>query len=322
MCREDIQGNLMAGRAGNAPGHRFRQLLPMSFREYLTATRPSLPLPPVVEPSELLGARIKAGLADLALLTDDYDLAWQDYLTCGGFPRAVAEHFRQGLVSQPYLRDLRSWLRADLDPDGEPESVPLLLADLEASCASPLNLTAAAKRLGYRGRKAFEVRLSRLINAHGLLVCKQRTEFGRAVAGALRKYYLVDPLISWLPSRLSPGLRTPDFTRLSEAALAVALARVIEALDEGRWMAQDTVGYLRTGQGNEIDFGPVRVPGATGPALSVPIESKWVDDGWRAAARVIGAKFPAGGILATKSVLDTDNHIWAVPAPFLAAALG
>ena len=34
------------------------------------------------------------------------------YLTCGGFPRAVAEHTRAGAVSTAYLNDLRSWLRA------------------------------------------------------------------------------------------------------------------------------------------------------------------------------------------------------------------
>jgi predicted AAA+ superfamily ATPase len=48
---------------------------------------------------------------------DRYDRAWQDYLTCGGFPRAVAEHVRLGAVTTDYLRDLAVWLRRDVDPD-------------------------------------------------------------------------------------------------------------------------------------------------------------------------------------------------------------
>jgi hypothetical protein len=43
------------------------------------------------------------------------------------FPRAVAEHTRAGAVSTAYLNDLRSWLRADVDPDRPQDSVPRLL---------------------------------------------------------------------------------------------------------------------------------------------------------------------------------------------------
>ena len=56
-------------------------------------------------------------LQALAYGVDDYDLAWQDYLGCGGFPRAVAEYQRTGAVGRPYQRDLLAWLRADVDPD-------------------------------------------------------------------------------------------------------------------------------------------------------------------------------------------------------------
>lgn len=56
VSTEDVQGNLFAGRAGSGSGHRIRQLLPMGFRDYLVATRPQLPLPPVTHPGELDGA--------------------------------------------------------------------------------------------------------------------------------------------------------------------------------------------------------------------------------------------------------------------------
>jgi hypothetical protein len=119
---------------------------------------------------------------------------------------------------------------------------------------------------------------------------------------------------------VSPGLPTPDFTRLTESAIGITLARAIEALDEGRWLSDDSVGYARTESNNEVDFAPVRVPLAGAHATTVPIESKWVDTGWRGEARVIDGKY-GRGIMATKSVLDLEGDVWAVPAPLVALLL-
>ena len=52
--------------------------------------------------------------------------------------------------------------------------------------------------------------------------------------------------------------------------------------------------------GNEIDFSPVRVPTEEGAGLTTPIESKWVDDGWRREALVIEGRY-GRGVIATKS---------------------
>lgn len=50
---EDIEGNLLAGRAGTGAGRRTRLLLPMTFRDYLTASRPELARPAPVYVSDL-----------------------------------------------------------------------------------------------------------------------------------------------------------------------------------------------------------------------------------------------------------------------------
>ncbi|SDU48374.1 AAA family ATPase [Jiangella alkaliphila] len=321
ISSEDVQGNLLAGRAGTGTGHRIRQLMPMSFRDFLVATRPDLPVPDRIHPARLIDAATKSAVQDLAFSVDDFDLAWQDYLTCGGFPRAVAEHHRTGFVSDAYVRDLLAWLRADVDPDAPTESVPLLLAGISQRMTSPLNAAATTRELGYPNRDAFERRLVRLLNSHALLRSRQRRDNGVVVAGAQYKLYLTDPVLAWLPSRLSPGLPMPDFTALSEMTLAVTLARTIDGLDEGRWIADDTIGYLRTDSGNEIDLSPVRVPTADGANATVPIESKWVDAGWRGEARTIEGRF-GRGVVATKSILDLDHPSWAVPAPIVAALLG
>jgi len=316
---EDIEGNLMAGRAGTGPGRRRRLLLPMSFRDYLEATRPQLQRFGPVDPSRLQDPTVADSLAKVAFDVDAYDLAWQAYLTCGGFPRAVAEHSRTGDVSISYMRDLAAWLRRDVDPDAAPESLPRLLEALAHRSSSPLNVTSTANDLGYSSREVFELRLRRLIASQAALMCPRR-EGDKLIPGAQAKLYLTDPLLAWLPSRLRAGLAMPDMTRLTETTLGVSLARAIDQLDEGRWISGDTIGYTRTASDNEIDLAPVSIPTAAGAVNTVPLESKWVDQGWRSEARTIAGKYE-GGILATKTILDTSRRVWAVPAPLLSLLL-
>jgi predicted AAA+ superfamily ATPase len=320
LSSEDIQANLLAGRAGSTDRRRIRQLMPMGFRDYLLATRPGIPLPSPCHPHALMEPAVGEGLQALAYGVDDVDLAWQDYLTCGGFPRAVAEHHRTGVVSKAYLRDLLAWLRGDVDPDAPTESVPRLLVTLMERMTSPLNVEKTAAEAGYASRDAFNRRLQRLVNSHAVLRCWHRHDDGRAVPRAQAKVYLTDPILAWLPSALSPGLAQPTMTALSEMVLGVSLARAVDARDEGRWVAEDTIGYTRTDSGNEIDFSPVRVPTAAGAAYSTPLESKWVDDGWRREALVMEGRY-GRGVMATKSVLDLDHPVWAIPAPLVACLL-
>lgn len=293
--------------------------MPMSFRDFLTATRPELARPDPAHPAALQERSTAATLEALAFDVDAYDLAWQDYLSCGGFPRAVAEHARTGQVSLPYIRDLAAWLRRDIDPDAPAESVPALLAEISARTTSPLSITSTATELGYPSRAVFDLRLRRLTSTLAAVWCGHR-EDDRLVPGSQAKLYLTDPVLAWLPSRLRAGLPAPDMTRLTEATIGVSLARAIDDLEEGRWLSGDTIGYARTQSGNEIDLAPVSLPTDHGVSPGVPLESKWVDHGWRAEAKTINGKY-GRGILATKSVLDTTADVWAVPAPLVALLL-
>jgi len=317
---EDIYGNLMAGRAGSGGKRRVRQLLPMSFRDYLSATAPQLPLLPVIHPTALQSAEAKQALGDVAFLVDDYDLVWQDFLTCGGFPRAAAEFVHTGAVSASFSQDLLGWLRTDIDPEAPQMSVPLLLAELSQRTTSPLNLRNLTNSLNYGSRGMLERRLARMVSSDAALMCPQVNDDGRAIPSAQRKAYLVDPILAWTPARLDLGLVEPDFTKLTEGLLAVTLARRLDDLAEGRWADGDTVGYGRTPSGAEVDFAPVRTTGPSGPTLTTPIESKWVDAGWVGEAKTLASKY-AHGIMATKSILDVDGAVWAVPAPLVALLL-
>ncbi|WP_402377697.1 AAA family ATPase [Isoptericola rhizosphaerae] len=315
---EDVEGNLMAGRAGSETRRR-RVLLPMSFREFIGTTRENLPALPRVHPGHLQSDETRAQLAETGLFVDEFDLAWQQFLSVGGFPRAVAEYVRNGAVSDAYLQDLQAWLHRDMDPESTPESVPLLLEALSERATSPLAVNPTAIIIG-RTRAALETRLTRMVSSHAVLRCPQRDDSGALVPRTQSKHYLTDPVLSWLPSRLRAGSKAPAMTSLTEQTIGVHLARAVDAHSEGRWLAGDTIGYVRTSNDREIDLSSISLPSDAGTVMTVPIESKWVSRGWKSEARVIVGKYQRG-ILATKSILDTSGEVWAVPAPLLAMAL-
>ena len=211
VTQEDIQANLLAGRAGSSERRRLRQLLPMGFRDFLAVTRPELSQPSRCHPTRLMDPSVAEDLEALAYGVDDYDLAWQDYLCCGGFPRAVAEYHRMGAVGKPYQRDLLAWLRADVDPDAPLESVPQLLAALMGRMTSPLDQQKTAAVAGYGRREAFGLRLQRVVNTHAPLRCRHRLDNGRPVPRAQVNLYLTDPLLAWLPDRANDvGIAWPQ----------------------------------------------------------------------------------------------------------------
>ncbi|MDT5043138.1 MAG: uncharacterized protein QOE51_4123, partial [Actinoplanes sp.] len=255
------------------------------------------------------------------LFADELDLAWQAYLTSGGFPRAVAEHTRAGAVSTAFLDDLEAWLHRDVDRDGPIDSIPRLLGELHARSNAPLNRTAVATALSYPSRQVFDLRINRLVRNFAAFWCHQISDGGVRVSGAQSKLYLTDPLLSWLGHHLRAGVPAPDMTVLTESVLAVHLAIAIDDQQPGRWVSGDTVGYVRTGGGKGIDFGPVTIPTAGQSAHTTPLEAKWVTHGWRSEALAIENKF-GGGVLATKSITDFTHRAWAVPAPTVALLLG
>ncbi|TCO64793.1 putative AAA+ superfamily ATPase [Actinocrispum wychmicini] len=316
----DVERDLLAGRAGNGACRRTRLLLPMRFRDVLAATRPELARPGPLPPWGLQSAEARAVADDLELHVDDLDLAWQSYLTSGGFPRAVAEHAKEGMVSQSFMEDLAAWLHRDVDHDAPPDSIPRLLAELQHRSTSPLNRRSTAEQLGYPSAQTFDVRLSRLMHSFAGLWCHQIGDAGTRISGAQSKFYLTDPLLAWLGHRLRAGLPQPAMPSLTEMALASALAVTIDDIEPGRWMSGDTIGYVRTGAGNEVDLGPVPVPVAGQVVRTTPLEAKWVSHGWRTEARVVEGKY-GGGVLATKNITDTGPSTWAIPAPVVALML-
>lgn len=310
--------DLGAGRTGEALAP-FRTVLPMTFRQFLSATAAEPPTPGPFLPWDLQTPAAADAVAVLEAFTNELDLAWQRYLEAGGFPRAVFEHHRHGLVSEIFLRELESWLSADVDPAAPQESVALLMAELQDRSTSPLNVRGMAAALGV-SRSYLTTRLNRVVSTFAGLWCHQVDDHGRRVTGAQAKLYLADPLLGWLGHHLRPGSPPPDYSRITEAAMGVAVARVIERRSPGRLLAGDAIGYTRTLGGGEVDLAPVPVAGPTGTEVTTPMEVKWVSSGWRPAARAIERKY-GRGVVATKTVTDLGSPVWAVPAPVLSLLL-
>jgi predicted AAA+ superfamily ATPase len=316
----NVERDLLAGRSGERSVRRSRVLHPMSLREVLIATNRAIPTFEKLRPWELQTPIARRLAESLEPFIDELDLAWQSYLTSGGFPRAVAENHNSGIVSDSFLEDLAAWLHRDVDPDAHEDSVPRLLSAIEQHCSSPLSRNMLSQELGYADGNGLDVRLNRLTYAYAALWCHQIDVNGERIRGSQSKMYLADPLLAWIGPRLRSGLPSPDFTRLTEAALAIALARAVDDLQSGRWNSDDSIGYLRTGGGKEIDFSKVPIPSSAGIKFSVPMESKWVSSGWRAEARTIEGFF-ASGVVATRTILDTNNLSWAFPAAIVALLL-
>jgi hypothetical protein len=309
---------LGAGRVGHVRDP-FRLLLPMSFRDFARAVGREMPELPVVGVGVAQSPELAEALTGVLPFVDELDLAWQAYCEVGGFPRAVGEFRRDGAVSAEFGTDLVAWLAPDVFPDDPPESVLHLLSVLGQRMSAPLNIRATAQELRM-GRERFTTRLNRLLTTFGAIDCPQVNGYGSPIAGAQSKLYLADPLIAGLPALVEEGLATPDMAVRTEAALAATLARAMEQAYPGRFMDGRAIGYARTGAGGEVDFAPmpIRIHGVA--RSTIPVESKWVSDGWRPGARAIEGKY-GQGFVATKSVLDTSHPAWAFPVGALAMLL-
>ncbi|KLL12500.1 hypothetical protein [Protofrankia sp. BMG5.30] len=69
-------------------------------------SRPELPRPPSVPLRDLQAAEVAHIAGLLTSTTEDFNLAWQTYLTCGGYPWAVSEYRRTGVAGDAFLTDI------------------------------------------------------------------------------------------------------------------------------------------------------------------------------------------------------------------------
>ncbi len=304
-----------AGRRGMAAERSDRLLMPVPFRDYCRLWGlVGLPAIPPILAGQLLSATAREAVAELSFWLVDLLDAWESYLRSGGFPRAIADLLRFGDVTPSFEQDLWDVIRGEAfraTSLGDAELLALL-ARLADGLASPVNASALAREIGLGSHHAINDRLNDLAFAFQTWRCYRSDPRERPKTGAQRKVYFTDPLIARLPTGRVNAHPAPDVTRLAEQQVGLALARAAAGGRADLFVAGDAVMYERTATGAEIDF-----VGAT----QVPVESKYVERGWRRAARTIVAA-RGRGVLATRNVLDTEGPVWAVPACMLVWLLG
>jgi predicted AAA+ superfamily ATPase len=129
---------------------------------------------------------------------------------------------------------------------------------------------------------------------------------------AFRKVYFIDPLVARLAHLKSSSYQVPDDTKLSEQQVGLALARAVER-EAPRSFVESQSFFYEVANSKVIDF--------VGPHLKIPFESKYTDSKLKFEAGTAKGRYGCG-VLATRTVLDTGNSVWQVPAAMLAWLLG
>jgi uncharacterized protein len=308
----EAQGEL-GGREGEAGGVRL--LLPMGFRAFVGELYPNLAANLPGDAMALLDLQTdwaRRYLEPLAVQVDQLVLAWERYLTIGGFPRAVADALEGVEVQATTANGLWNILVGDVLHVGSmsDRDVKALLQRLVAGMGSPLSVANIATSLNIGTRNTVDDRIDRLCASFYAWRASTTHDGVTAVEGGQSKLYFTDPLIARLSALRDRSVASPDITHLSEQQLGVCLLRVLARADPLAILDEAAILVQRNpNTGGEIDF--------VGPLVETPIESKYVSRKWMRERRALDQHYQRG-IVATRDILDLSDDIWAIPTGLLA----
>jgi uncharacterized protein len=303
----------LADRRGTAVNSD-RVLLPMSFRSFSTAVGlDNLPRPGPIEPRDLMDDSAEAAVEELRPWLPDLVSAWELYLRIGGFPRAVDDYMRGGDPSESFIDGLWSVCYGDAIKQNELSRVQAqtLLARLAEGLTNPVNESSIARDLDIDS-KTVKARIEALQLSFITWPCYEMKQ-GSPSLRTQNKVYFLDPLLARLAHLRSPDVTPPPRQpMLSEQQLGLALHRHYEVIHRGSFPRFDQLMFERPTR-KEIDF--------IAPWMHrVPIEGKYTSGAWRKEAETMKAAYQAG-VMATRSTIDFDDQIRAMPAPILALLL-
>ena len=297
----------LAGRRGGVVDSD-RVLLPIGFRSFLrlVSNEPPPESPGAFGIEDLTRGRLAGTGHELAPWLDILIRSWEVYLLIGGFPSAVASYVDSREDTAALRASLTDVIHGDAfrRADWSRAQTTELLRRLAAGLCAPLNVASLANDIGV-SQTTLKRRLDELCEAFVIWPC-YREDGLRPKLGAQAKLYFTDPVYT----RVAPD-PAPDFTRLSQQQIGMALLRASERASPGVHVEFDRVLHHRTRSRKEVDF--------VGPGFGgIGIESKYTDGGWRRGALTLKAS-PWRGIVATRSELDlADPQVAAVPAALLA----
>jgi predicted AAA+ superfamily ATPase len=310
------QGDL-GGREG--PDGGVRLLLPMGFRDFTRELYPELAasLPQdVLALDDLQSDAATSYLRPLEVYLDDAATAWERYLAIGGFPRAVADARSHVDVKDVTLRGLWNIFSGDVLRVGgmSDRDVKALVGKLVGGMGSPLNINNITQDLDIGSRNTVQDRVNRLCTSFYMWRASITHNGTSPVEGGQDKLYPIDPLVARLPSWRDKTIQPPDITQINEQQIGVSLVRVVgdgdlpAVLDEAALLVR-----RNPDSGAEIDF--------VGPSVPIPVESKYVSQGWKPEKKGLEDVY-GKGVIATRDILDMNEKIWAIPSCLLAWAIG
>jgi len=228
-------------------------LLPLSFSEFVQATRPGLRLPSRISPAQLLTDDGHALVQETMLSFDELERALELYAVTGGFPSAVADHLRQGRVSPRVVGDLWDIVAGDVDRWGRQRVEALrVLGRLVRGLGSMTTWQALAVDMGVSGPTA-EGYAELLADAFLVLIVYFRELDGRVAPRKGKKLYTVDPLILQIPAAIEGG-PLPAIPQVVENLVGLALFRACETDLAESFRLPQALCFWRTSRDREIDF--------------------------------------------------------------------
>lgn len=308
----------LAGRRGTAADSE-RLLLPMGFRAFFKNASRARPLPDddlYLDAWEAHAPKAAAALGQLVPWLEDLILSWEAFLQVGGFPRAVADFIHKSAVQPDFTNALWDVIAGDAlrrARDFTPAKAKLLLTFLSGALTQPLNFAGLGQQLGVASGTA-QGRLDDLIAAFVCWPCFPMSRRGRPdheqPSGAHPKCYYTDSLLARLACLRDPeNIHCPDPAALSEQQFGLTLLRQRERQLPGSYAQFASLMYTRT-TSKEVDF-------VAGWMRDVAYESKYVAAGLKRESRTIRA-LTDKGVMLTRSLLDLEGDVWAVPVSMAA----
>lgn len=290
-------------------------LLPLSFREFCSATVPSINLPMLTIREIAFGADTSA-ITEAMLYFSELQIALDNYLAVGGFPAAVADFLRVGSVSDTTIRMLWDIFAGDVERWGRDRNTALkLLERVVLNLGSPSSWTGLADEMAVGKEITAKEYADLLADSFLLLVLHYLDMAKKAPAPKKRKkLYPTDPLLWRLPQYIRPGESLPAIGLQVEAVLAATLFRAQEACLQETFSVPQSLYYWRSSSDKEIDF----LDGI--PPKVVPVESKYATRIDGEMKMVIRNSF-GKGLLASHSTLELEGAIRVVPAAIVLALL-
>lgn len=308
----------LPGRRGK--GRDFLQLT-VSFRDFCRSVR-GIELPDATTSVDAWTSTEGLAMAKrLNLQRDALSAALDVYTHIGGFPAALRDYVAAGSVHYSTVAAIWAMIANEIRQAQLDSTAALKLIErIGRSLGSPLSWSGAATSMAVGSHHTARTYVKALAESFALLVVHHWDLQGGFEPRKQRKVYFLDPLFTDVPVAAASGVRVAPPDGVLEGLVASALFR---SASEHLTQSDPTIGsigYWRSSDGREIDFVVDDSTDRHGvPRLPIEVKGD-ASTGITAAVSAIRRSFKRG-LVVTRSVFDSRDHILVVPAAVFLAGL-